>query len=67
MLATIKAIFSALGEFFGLLNTQTLINAGEDKQARKNADKVIDNVKLANDARRDPDKLDRVRDKYERK
>lgn len=66
-------ILSILSSFFGLVTSivdyikqKDLIKAGEDKQARKQSEKVLSNVEEANNAKRDNDILNRVRNKYNR-
>lgn len=63
----IKSIFSAFGRLFRWLGDKQLIEAGEANQELKQREKIDENVSKVNAARRDPDKLKRVRNKYQRK
>ena len=65
----LKSLFSAIGGVFSWLREGRLKQAGRDAEKVKASEKVIDNVKKANEAKRDlndPSERKRVRKKYSR-
>tara|TARA_R110000868_G_scaffold26661_8_gene102427 strand:- start:1199 stop:1408 length:210 start_codon:yes stop_codon:yes gene_type:complete len=63
VLAVLKAVFTGLAELFGFLKDRRLMNAGKAEQQRNDLLEHQERVDRANDARADPARLERLRER----
>lgn len=57
-IAAIKTFFTALGEVFGLLKDQQLINAGKDIEKGKQLENALEDIKHVKQVKQDVADLD---------